>query len=70
MTDRRSTPDDQDICGFCGLPGADKFPHPMRWPGEQNAGTEIVHAECEAAECKRAHSLLTNKQRAAFLRTI
>ncbi len=25
----------QDICGLCGLPGADKYAHPMHWPGER-----------------------------------
>ena len=59
-----------DICGFCGLPDADKMPHPMHWPGEESAGTRLVHAECEDEECKRAHSLLTDKQRADYLRTI
>lgn len=59
-----------DICGFCGLPGADKIPHPVRWPGEQSAGTELVHDECEAQECRRAHSELTAKQQEEFLRTL
>ena len=60
--------DDEDICGFCGMPGADKFPHPIRWPGENSAGTEFVHAECEQVETTRAHSLLTAKERDSFLR--
>ena len=59
-----------DICGFCGLPGADKIPHPMRWPGEQGAGAEYVHAECEAEECRRAHAKLTDDQRREVLRSI
>jgi hypothetical protein len=62
--------DDEDICGFCGLPGADKIPAPMRWPGEDSAGTPYVHAACEDAECRRAHSLLSDKQRSDFLRNI
>ena len=71
MTSARSTPDEpQDICGFCGLPGADKIPHHVRWPGEDSAGTEYVHAACEDAECKRAHAILSDKQRANFLRTL
>ena len=61
---------DQDICGFCGLPESDKFPHPIHWPGEQSAGTELVHADCENEECRRAHSLLSDAQLLAFLRTI
>jgi hypothetical protein len=39
--------DDQDICGLCGLPGADKFAHPMHWPGETVPDGELVHSECE-----------------------
>jgi hypothetical protein len=26
----------EDICGLCGKPGADKYKHPVRWPGEIN----------------------------------
>lgn len=37
-----------EICGFCGQPGADKVPHPVRWPGEDSAGTDYVHASCES----------------------
>ena len=59
---------DEDICGLCGEPGADKFPHPQHWPGEAIPDQPFVHAVCEQAECKRAHSLLTDKQREAFLR--
>jgi len=60
----------ENICGFCGEPGADKMPHPVHWPGEQSAGTELVHAECEQEECKRAHALLSDEQRYRFLKTI
>ena len=59
-----------DICGFCGLPGGDKIPHPVRWPGEESAGTKYVHAMCEDSECARAHSALTDRERQAFLKTI
>jgi hypothetical protein len=51
-----------DICGLCGKPGADKYKHPMHWPGEENPEGEFVHAECEQAECKRAFDLLTPEQ--------
>lgn len=64
------TEDNEDICGFCGLPGADKIPHPVRWPGEESAGTEFVHATCENDECRRAHGQLNDRQRQSFLRTI
>ena len=60
----------EDICGFCGKPGADKIPHPVRWPNEDSAGTEHVHAACEDVECRRAHSLLSDKERENFLRGI
>lgn len=60
----------EDICGFCGEPGADKIPHPVRWPGEQSAGTELVHADCEQEECRRAHAVLSDREREQFLRSI
>lgn len=59
-----------DVCGFCNLPGADKIPHPVRWPGEQAPGSEYVHRECEEEECQRAHATLTDKEREQFLRTV
>lgn len=59
-----------DICGFCGLPGADKYPHPVRWPGEESAGTDFVHADCEQEECARAHAELNDEQRKTFLKNI
>ena len=62
--------EEQDICGFCGEPGADKIPHPIRWPGERSAGTPYVHSYCEQEECRRAHSLLSDAQRKDFLRSI
>jgi len=62
--------DIEDICGFCGKPGADKIPHPVRWPGEESAGTRLVHSECEDEECMGAHSRLTDQQRISFLRSI
>ena len=59
-----------DICGLCGEPGADKFKHPIHWPGEWIPDGKFVHAECEQAECKRAHAVLSDKERIDFLRTI
>ena len=61
--------DDDDICGFCCKPGADKISHPVRWPGEQSAGTKLVHAACEDEECARAHGLLSDKEREIFLKS-
>lgn len=63
-------PENEDICGFCGEPEADKIPHPVHWPGERSAGTELVHAECEREECKRAHALLSDDERGRFLKTL
>ena len=62
--------EDQDICGLCGEPGADKYAHPAHWPGEQVPDGKFVHSECEEEECRRAHAELTPAQREAFLRTI
>ena len=60
----------EDICGLCGELGADKFAHPIHWPGEQCPDGELVHVECETEECKRAHAALSTEQREAFLRSI
>lgn len=59
--------DDEDICGLCGEPGADKYHHPHYWPGEQRPDGDFVHAECEDEECRRAHALLTDEQRKRVL---
>ena len=61
---------DVDICGLCGEPGADKYAHPIHWPGEQVPSGPLVHAECESAECARAHAALNDRQRRDFLRSI
>ena len=62
------TDNDEDICGLCGEPGADKIAHPVYWPGEMRPVGLLVHAECEDAECGRAHAALSDEQREAFLR--
>lgn len=61
--------DDEDICGLCGEPGADKIAHPIHWPGEQVPDGNLVHQECEQDECARAHAALSDAERAAFLKT-
>lgn len=59
--------DADDICGYCGEPGADKMAlwtgGGVYWPGEFIPNTECVHAECERAEQARAHAALTQRQR-------
>ncbi len=70
MCDTKQLDEAEDVCGFCGEKGADKIPHPIRWPGEESAGTEVVHAECETEECQRAHAALTEEQQKSFLRSI
>lgn len=70
MLDNVLGQEEEDICGLCGEPGADKQPHPIHWPGEQVPNSEWVHVECEQEECKRAHAELTDKQRENFLRAI
>jgi hypothetical protein len=66
---QENTTDDEDICGLCGEPGADKIPHPHYWPGEMRPSTELVHAECEQQECARAHSRLSQAERDAVIRS-
>lgn len=61
---------DEAICGLCGKPGADKLAHPYHWPGERIPDGPLVHAECEAEECSRAHSALSDAERKAFLKLI
>ena len=65
--DSKRTPE-QDICGLCGEPGADKVPHPVRWPGEREPDQPYVHAACEDEECGRAHSELSDEQQDDFIR--
>lgn len=64
----------EDICGLCGEPGADKMAAwtggGVCWPGEQRPDTEFVHSECESEERTRAHAELSQDERDAFLRTI
>lgn len=59
-----------DICGLCGLAGADKIPHPVHWPGERVPDTDLVHSQCESEECQRAHLALTDKEREQFLSSL
>lgn len=63
-----------DICGYCGQPGADKMAlwtgGGIYWPGEFRPETELVHQECEQAETARAHAALSDEERARFLRSI
>jgi hypothetical protein len=70
VNDAQIQVDSEDICGLCGQPGADKFAHPCHWPGEQVPDGPLVHADCEAEECRRAHAALTDKQRRDLLGTI
>ena len=60
--------DDEDICGLCGEPGADKYAYPTHWPGEKVPDGPLVHETCETEECARAHAALTDEQRRDFLR--
>lgn len=62
--------ENEDICGLCGEPGADKFAHPVHWPGERVPDGPLVHQQCEHDECERAHACLTDQQRRAFLRSV
>lgn len=52
MTD---STDDDDICGLCGEPGADKIHQPYYWPTERRPECDLVHAECEQTEGARAY---------------
>ena len=62
--------DDEDICGLCGEPGADKVAHPVHWPGERVPDGPYVHADCENEETREAFPALTEMQRESFLRAV
>lgn len=58
---------EEDICGLCGKPGADKIPHPIHWPGEHISANPFVHSECEAEAALAAMEAMTDEQRERFL---
>ena len=62
--------EDEDICGLCVGTGADKFAHPIHWPGERVPEGQFVHQKCEQEECSRAHAALSDKQRRDFISRI
>lgn len=45
----------EDICGLCGKPGADKDAAKLRWPGQREPNTDMVHTACEMEEKVRAY---------------
>jgi len=65
---------DDDICGLCGEPGADKMAAwtggGVYWPGEERPDSELVHHSCEREERGRAYAALSPEERAAFLAII
>lgn len=67
-------PQDEDICGLCGKPGADKMAlwtgGGLYWPGEEVPESEFVHQECEQEETARAHALLSQDRIDDILRSI
>lgn len=52
---------DQEECGLCGLPGADKVSKWVGgghyWPSEAVPVSNVVHSECEERECEGAFLL-------------
>ena len=66
--------DDEDVCGLCGQPGADKMAlwtgGGVYWPGEMIPDTDMVHQSCEQAETARAHAELTQQQRDVTIRAM
>lgn len=47
--------EEEDICGLCDKPGADKIHQPVYWPTERRPSSKYVHSECEEQEGFRAH---------------
>lgn len=68
--ERQAAEEMEGKCGLCGGPGADKYHHPVHWPGEKIPDGPLVHAECEQEECRRAHAALSDREREEFLRGI
>lgn len=63
----RRVVEENDICGLCSRPGADKHAEPNRWPGERAPDRPRVHGACERAEGQRARGALTEEERRGFL---
>jgi hypothetical protein len=59
-----------DICGYCGKPGAVTLPDVVRWPRQKAPGSEFVHASCQSQERRRACEVMTEAERDAFLRDV
>jgi hypothetical protein len=58
--------DEEDICGLCGEPGADKYAHPIHWSGERMPNGQLVHRKCEQEECQRAFDIKSQRERNNF----
>ena len=60
-----------DICGYCGKPGADKMAlwtgGGRYWPGEFVPKTKYIHPECEREETERAFRELSQEEIDAVL---
>lgn len=71
---KNKTDGNEDICGLCGKPGADKMAlwtgGGLYWPGEIRPDSELVHHECEREETERAHAELSDSERRVFLEGI
>jgi hypothetical protein len=57
-----------DICGLCGLPGANKIPHMEYWPNERRPDHPLVHPECEIEETERAFLALSEEDQERQIR--
>ena len=66
--------EDEDICGLCGEPGADKMAlwtgGGVYWPGERRSETQFVHSECESEETERAYRALSREEIEDALRSV
>ena len=52
-----------DMCGFCGGNEADKIPAPLQYQGQEDAGTDYVHQECECKEEERCAEIEWERRR-------
>ena len=51
-----------DICGYCGKPGAEKLPL-CSWPNQDDPQSEYVHAECENKAAQEAMDACSQQER-------
>lgn len=63
VEDGRLIREAEDICGFCGLGGADKIPAPLQYQDQMDPESDYVHQECEREEEERCAEIEWERRR-------